>query len=264
MDAHLPPSSTLAADAQLYVALDNAFYRRRPEALAALARLPIGFKVGMEAFYEAGWPLVAQLGQMAQRPVFLDLKLHDIPNTVAQASRALVRHGARCFNVHALGGSDMMRAALEGAQQGLADVGMAPEAGELRILAVTILTSHTPASWQQIMGQQANVVPDLNERVGALAQLAKRSGLHGVVCSAQEAASVRAACGPNFSIVTPGIRLPEDATDDQQRIVTPEAARAAGADWLVVGRPITAADDPMAACQRFLSALGFVTQAPFC
>jgi orotidine-5'-phosphate decarboxylase len=221
---------------RVIVALD---YARAEAALALASRLDpqaCRVKVGKELFTVAGPALVTQLAARGFE-VFLDLKYHDIPNTVAAACRAAAGLGAWMINVHASGGSAMMRAARE-ALAGLARPPL--------LIAVTVLTSLGDEDLREIGQQEA--APQLVERLARLAQV---SGLDGVVCSAREAALLRRACGADFKLVTPGIRL-ADATgkDDQKRIVTPAAAVTAGADYLVVGRPITQAADPLAVLAR--------------
>lgn len=213
-----------------------------PDAEAALALTdrfeghPCWLKVGMELYYAAGPELVRRLKAQGHR-IFLDLKFHDIPNTVRGAARSATRLGVDMFNVHAGGGSAMMRAALEGAQE-------ASAGGELPlIIAVTQLTSTS----EETMRREIGIDAPLQEVVVRYASLAKAAGMNGVVSSAQEAAAVKAACGADFLTVTPGIRPAGAAVGDQSRIMTPAAALNNGADFLVIGRPITAAPDPRAA-----------------
>ncbi|MGE0558499.1 MAG: orotidine-5'-phosphate decarboxylase [Burkholderiales bacterium] len=220
---------------RIIVALD---YADAPEALGLAQRLdPVRcrVKVGKELFTAAGPGLVEQLVDRGF-DVFLDLKYHDIPNTVAAACKAAAALGVWMLNVHASGGSAMMqtaRAALDGLQQ------------PPLLIAVTVLTSLGADDLRDIghaEGPQA-----LAER---LAKLAVACGLDGVVCSAQEAKTLRQACGQDFRLVTPGIRLADAAQDDQKRIMTPALAVANGADYLVIGRPITRAADPLAVIDR--------------
>jgi orotidine-5'-phosphate decarboxylase len=178
-------------------------------------------------------------------PVFADVKFHDIPNTVAGASRALARLGVQLFNVHASGGSEMMRASAEAARE------VDPRT---TILGVTVLTSLDDAVLESV-GQRGPAA----DQVVRLATLAKASGLDGVVCAAHEIALVRKACGPDFLIVTPGIRPKDSAADDQRRFLTPAEARGAGSDILVIGRPITGAADPVAAARAVLEELAATT-----
>lgn len=194
-----------------------------------------GYKVGMRLFYREGPQVVRRL---AEKPgvVFLDLKLHDIPQTVGQAARALVGLGADMINVHAAGGLEMMRAAAEGAR------GEAERRGVRmpRLLAVTVLTSLDA----QALTDEIGVRGGTEETVLRWAELAHRAGMDGVVCSPREISLIRDALGPGFLIVTPGIRPAGAAKDDQKRIATPAEAVRRGADYLVIGRPITGAPDP--------------------
>ena len=189
-------------------------------------------KVGKELYTAAGPALVEQL-QRAGFGVFLDLKFHDIPNTVAGACAAAAQLGVWMINVHALGGRPMMEAAREA---------VAKAAKRPKLLAVTLLTSMSAADMADV--GMSGGPPDA---VARLARLARSAGLDGVVCSAQEAAGLRRQCGKDFLLVTPGIRPAEAGQDDQQRVATPRAAIADGADYLVIGRPITRAPDPLAA-----------------
>lgn len=198
-------------------------------------------KVGLEAFTAFGPALVGEVAASGAR-VFLDLKLHDIPNTVRGAAKVCAASGAALFNVHASGGRPMMEAALEGAAGGAPAGSPRP-----RVIAVTVLTSLD----RQVL-DELGIHTEPAELVSRWAQLAQQAGLDGVVASAKEAAAVRAACGPEFLVVTPGIRPRWAAADDQRRIVTPGDAVAAGADILVVGRPITRAADPAEAAGRIL------------
>jgi orotidine-5'-phosphate decarboxylase len=193
------------------------------------------FKVGSQIFTLAGPVLVREIVARGQR-VFLDLKFHDIPNTVAGAVASASRLGVSLVDVHGLGGRAMMEAA----------AGALPAMGT-RLLAVTILTSHDEETLDEI-----GVNGSMAESVRRLALLAKEAGADGVVASPHEVAIVREACGSGFLIVTPGIRPAGAAPGDQARAATPTAALAAGADYLVVGRPITAAADPAAAADAIV------------
>jgi orotidine-5'-phosphate decarboxylase len=189
-------------------------------------------KVGKELFVAAG-PAVVDALQSRGFEVFLDLKFHDIPNTVAGACRAAARLGVWMLNVHASGGEAMMRAA----RDAVAIASRPPI-----LIAVTILTSLSDADLGAV-GYGGTVIANVDR----LARLAAASGLDGVVCSAQEAAALRTALGGQFTLVTPGIRLPGAARDDQARVLTPAEAVRQGAHYLVIGRPITQAPDPVAA-----------------
>jgi orotidine-5'-phosphate decarboxylase len=220
---------------RVIVALD---YATAAEALAFAQRLDAKrcrVKVGKELFTVAGPALVEQLVGRGF-DVFLDLKYHDIPNTVAAACKAAAGLGVWMINVHAAGGRAMMQAAREA---------LAEEASRPKLIAVTVLTSMGTEDLRETGQNEVPVV--LVER---LARLAASSGLDGVVCSAQEAQQLRQVCGPDFCLVTPGIRLADSAQDDQKRVVTPQMAISNGADYLVVGRPITKAADPLAVLDR--------------
>jgi len=198
-------------------------------------------KLGLEAFTAFGPPLVEELSAAGR--VFLDLKLHDIPNTVRRAAANCAAGGAAMFNVHASGGRAMLAAAVEGAREGA--LGEPP-----LVIAVTVLTSIDDA----VLGE-LGLPSDPEGLVRRWARMAHDVGLDGVVASAHEAAAIRSECGPDFLIVTPGIRPAWSAAGDQKRVMTPARALEAGADVLVVGRPITAADDPSAAVVRVLEEL---------
>lgn len=216
----------------LIVALD---FSAGAEALAFADRIRgsgCAVKVGKELFTREGPPVVAALQARGLR-VFLDLKFHDIPNTVAAACRAAADLGVWMVNVHASGGSEMMAAAREA----LGDATRRP-----LLIAVTVLTSLDRPRLSEV-----GLDLDPAVQVERLARLAAASGLDGVVCSPQEIALVKEACGARFIAVTPGVRPAGSAQDDQQRIATPGAACLAGADHLVIGRPITRAADPLAA-----------------
>ncbi len=194
-------------------------------------------KVGMQLFYKEGPTIVEKLKAQGY-DVFLDLKLHDIPNTVKLAMEVLAGQGADLVNVHAAGGKPMMEAALEGLDKGTS-------AGKKRpsIIAVTQLTSTDEAQMQR----EQLIQKTLEESVMHYAQLAKKSHLDGVVCSVHEAKAIREVCGEDFLKVTPGIRFADSQSDDQKRIATPEVARLEGSTHIVVGRAITKANDPVAA-----------------
>ncbi len=195
------------------------------------------FKVGKEAFTRFGPDIVSKIQERGGK-VFLDLKFHDIPNTVAMASRAAVTLGVSMFNVHALGGREMMERAVDSANKTAQSMGGSPPI----LLAVTVLTSLNDSDIRG-MGFECTT----GELALKLAISARDAGLSGVVASAQDIASIRKACGKDFTIVTPGIRADSTvADDDQKRVLTPRDAIAMGADYLVVGRPIRLADDPAA------------------
>jgi orotidine-5'-phosphate decarboxylase len=216
---------------------------RLADALALAARLDpklCRVKIGKELFVAAGPEAVSRVHERGFE-VFLDLKFHDIPHTVAGACRSAARLGVWMMNVHASGGEAMMRAAREAVDS----VARPP-----MLIAVTVLTSLSGPELEHV-GLAGSVM----ENVERLARLARTCGLDGVVCSAQEAAHVRQATGADFTLVTPGIRLAADAPDDQARVVTPREAVRAGADYLVIGRPITGSPDPAATLQSIRDSL---------
>lgn len=194
-------------------------------------------KIGMELFYGAGPDIVREIKARGHR-IFLDLKLHDIPNTVRKAMKVLSALDVDMVNVHAAGTVAMMKAALEGLTR--AD-GTRP-----LLIAVTQLTSTS----EETMQKELLIGASINDTIVRYAQNAREAGLDGVVCSPLEAAMVKRACGEAFLAVTPGIRFADAAADDQVRITTPARAREIGSDYIVVGRPITAAQDPVAAYER--------------
>ena len=200
------------------------------------------YKIGSELFTAAGPAGITAVRDLGS-DVFLDLKFHDIPNTVRAAVRTAAAHGVRLLTVHASGGRAMLEAAVEGA-------GRDQPCG---VIAVTVLTSLTADSMGAIYGRP---VRSVSEEVLRLAAVAADSGAHGVVCSGQEAGAVRAGFGDRLALVVPGIRLAQGASHDQARVVTPAAARAAGARYIVVGRPVTGAPDPGAAMAAVLEDLG--------
>ncbi len=196
-------------------------------------------KIGMELFYSEGPSIVREIRARGHR-IFLDLKLHDIPNTVRKACRVLSGLDIDMCNVHAAGTVEMMRAALEGLTR--------PDGTRALLIAVTQLTSTSEES----MRSQLMIDAPMEEVIARYASNAKAAGLDGVVCSPLEAGLVKKACGQDFLAVTPGIRFEGSSKDDQARITTPSRAREIGSDYIVVGRPVTAAPDPVAAYARCL------------
>ena len=194
-------------------------------------------KIGMELFYAAGPDMVRELKGRGHQ-VFLDLKLHDIPHTVQRAMAVLSRLGADILNLHAAGTRDMMEAALEGA--------LRPDGSRPLLIAVTQLTSTS----EERMQKELLIDATLPETVTAYAQNARLAGLDGVVCSPLEAGLIHSVCGSDFLTVTPGVRFADGSLDDQVRVATPERAKELGSDYIVVGRPITQAADPLSAWQR--------------
>jgi orotidine-5'-phosphate decarboxylase len=225
---------------RILVALD-VDSRAKALALADTLRGTVaGYKIGKQLFTAEGPDVVRALTARGDR-VFLDLKFHDIPNTVAGAVRSAMLTGAWMVNVHASGGSAMMRAAAQAAH----DTATRTGAARPLVIGVTVLTSMDEAALAEV-----GTTRPLLEQVVHLARLAQAAGLDGVVASPQEIAAIRAACGPDFQIVTPGIRpAGQEGSDDQARTLTPRDAVAAGATYLVIGRPITAAADPRAAAE---------------
>lgn len=228
---------------RVLVALD---YRNAVSAFSLVDQLDpalCGLKVGKELFTAEGPALVRQLVKRGFA-VFLDLKFHDIPNTVAGAVAAAADLGVWMVNVHASGGSAMMQAA----RQSLESYG----AQRPLLTAVTVLTSLTDENLREV-----GITCALTEQVRGLAQLTKKCGLDGVVCSAQEASLLREECGKDFLLVTPGIRMAADARGDQQRIVTPREAVQMGSSYLVIGRPITQALDPLKALRTIIEDISY-------
>jgi orotidine-5'-phosphate decarboxylase len=224
---------------RLCVALDGSDREWISTIAAAVADHVGWLKIGLEAFSALGPALVEEVAALGPR-VFLDLKLHDIPVTVGRAAANCAASGASMLTVHAAGGRKMLEAAIEGVRK-------EGGAGAPKIVAVTVLTSLDAGSLSELSITKPPV-----ELVTSWAELARGSGLDGVVASAHEAAELRRRFGTEFFIVTPGIRPPTSVIDDQRRVVTPAQAVRAGADMLVVGRPITRAADPAAAAREIL------------
>ena len=197
-------------------------------------------KIGMELFYAEGPEMIKLLKDRGHK-VFLDLKLHDIPNTVKKSMQVLGEYGVDMVNVHAAGGIAMMKAAKEGLM-----LGAARYADKPKLIAVTQLTSTD----EETLHNELLIGKPMNEVVRQYALNAKTAGLDGVVCSAFEAAEIHEACGADFLTVTPGIRFKDNAADDQRRVMSPAQAKEAGSDFIVVGRPVTAAEKPIEAYTR--------------
>lgn len=222
----------------VYVALDTADARTAMHMAGLVAPHVGGLKVGLE-FVSANGPQGVRDIVALGRPVFLDVKLHDIPTTVAGAVRALAQLGVSIINVHASGGSAMMAAAKDAAGD------------RAKIIAVTILTALDDTDMKAI-----GYAEDAASQAVRLARLAQSAGLDGVVCSAHDLRAIRGACGPDFLTVVPGSRPAGSDVNDQKRFTTPAAAREAGADILILGRPVTAAKDPAAAARDVAASLG--------
>ncbi|MGI6065358.1 MAG: orotidine-5'-phosphate decarboxylase [Bacillota bacterium] len=228
---------------KLIVALDVA---GRKEALSLVEQLTGGvgaFKIGMQLFNSEGPGIVKEIQGLGGK-VFIDLKFHDIPNTVAQAAKVITGMNAFMFNVHASGGFEMMKGVAEAAKE---------TAERLRIkkplvIGVTVLTSIS----QDVFEREVGIARPIEEQVTAWAKLAQKAGLDGVVASPREILPLRKACGPDFLIVTPGVRPLWAATNDQKRVMTPKEAVQQGADYLVVGRPITAHKNPREAAAKII------------
>jgi orotidine-5'-phosphate decarboxylase len=236
-------ANTTTSKDRLAIALDVDNDR---EALGIVAELKdsVGvFKVGLQLFTAYGPDIVRRITGMGSR-VFLDLKYHDIPNTVAKASAEAVKLGVSIFNVHALGGFDMMKAAAESAKEAAAKFNLPVPT----VLAVTILTSMDEKS----MRKELKITRSLQREVTHLARLAQRAGMHGLVASPLEIKTLRRAVRGEFVILTPGVRPAWADKDDQKRVMTPGEAVQAGADYIVVGRPVLKAHDRKAAVEKIL------------
>jgi orotidine-5'-phosphate decarboxylase len=225
--------------------LDTPNAERALEWVRALGDTVGAFKVGLELVHAAGPDVFARVREAGAERIFYDAKLCDIPNTVAGACRVIGAWGLWMVNIHTLGGVAMMRAAREALQEGAGRTGVPPPLA----IGVTLLTSLDEAAVEQELGLQGGMAA----HVVRLAALAQQAGLDGVVASPHEAAAIRQECGPGFVIVTPGIRPAGAAHGDQRRVATPAQALAAGADYLVVGRALTASEDPRAAAQALLT-----------
>ncbi|HTH18292.1 MAG TPA: orotidine-5'-phosphate decarboxylase [Magnetospirillum sp.] len=229
----------------VYVALDTTDVAQAAALATSLKGLVAGVKLGLEFFTfcgPKGVEAVADLGM----PLFLDLKLHDIPNTVAGAMRGIAKLAPRLTTIHASGGSAMMKAAVEAAHEGAAKAGRPAT----KVLAVTVLTSLDQDSMTAV-GFGGTVL----DQVKRLAELAKGAGVDGLVCSPHEVAHVRQVVGPGMALVVPGIRPAWSEAGDQKRFLTPKEAVQAGADFLVIGRPITGAAVPAEAARRIADEL---------
>jgi len=238
--------------ARLIVALDVPDAERAERLVDSLYELDLIFKVGMEAFYGYGERILDYLESRDVRH-FIDLKLFDIPRTVAAAMKHLVRHGTHITCVHALGGNDMMRAAVDAAYERAAELAMAPP----QVFAVTVLTSIAPEDFNEL-GFQGGPA----ENAMRLAALARDAGCDGVICSAREVRDLKRFFGEDFLTLTPGIRPTGSAHADQKRVTTPAQAVESGADYLVVGRPIVESDDPLQSTEAILEEMRASSPAP--
>jgi orotidine-5'-phosphate decarboxylase len=228
------------AEQRIIVPLDVA---NEESAIALVDQLPqVGFwKIGLELFTSTG-PNILELLKSRQKRIFLDLKFHDIPNTVAGACRSAGRYGVDLLTIHATSGKDALKAAIEAAQEGAAQAGVKPP----KLIAITLLTSISARD----LAFDLKIPLELPEYALEMALLAQEMGLDGAVCSPQEVAQLRQTCGNDFLLVCPGVRPNWADKADQKRSLTPAQAIQAGADYLVIGRPITAASDPELAWKR--------------
>lgn len=229
----------MQARERILIALDTSRTEEAVQWVRLLAPHVGGFKVGLELVHAAGFGIFDKLRQAGAERLFYDAKLHDIPNTVARAVRAIAQMGVWMVNVHASGGKAMMEAAVEAGHS-------VPEPPLL--IAVTVLTSLSEHDLQRDLGVRRT----LRNQVVHLASLAREAGMDGVVASAQEASLLSKRFGQGFLKITPGIRLADEATQDQKRVTTPADAIRAGADYLVLGRSVTAAADPLKQVARIL------------
>ena len=218
-------------DKQVIIALDFPDSETTLQFLSNFSNLNPYVKVGMQLFYSEGPEIIKKIKDMGFK-VFLDLKLHDIPNTVKSAVKSLCQLNCEIINVHALGGSDMMKAAVSSIKE---------YGSDSKVIAVTQLTSTN----SEMLKNELLIQTPMLETVVSYSKNAQNSGLDGVVCSPFEAKSVHEICGDNFITVTPGIRFPNDSKNDQKRVTTPSDARLLGSDMIVVGRTITASNDPV-------------------
>lgn len=223
----------------MYLALDLPNWEEAREFLDENKLHGVPVKVGMEMFYREGISVIEKLKEN-NHPIFLDLKLHDIPTTVMRAMKNLARLDVDMVTIHALGGGEMIAGAKEGLLAG------ARTGKETKLVAVTLLTSMD----QDALNNEVGIQGEMTEQVIRLASVAKDNGADGVVCSVHEAQQVKDKCGPEFLTVTPGIRLVKSQQDDQKRVATPKFARENGSDIIVIGRSITQAENPVRAYQQ--------------
>lgn len=236
---------------KIIVALDVGTKKEALSLIKKLEGVEI-FKVGLKLFTAEGPPLLGEIQAMGKK-VFLDLKLHDIPNTVGEAVKSAIKHGAHMMTLHAAGGREMMERAVESA----AEEAKAQKTEKPLLLAVTILTSLKNEQLEEI-----GMVSDTISQVFRLAHLAQEAGVSGVVCSPQEIEIVKKECGRDILVVAPGIRPSWAAAQDQKRIMTPALAFQKGADYLVIGRPITSAPSPQEAFFKILDESADVNDSP--
>jgi orotidine-5'-phosphate decarboxylase len=238
----MPATQPTPALPTIFCAADTPDINHARALAAAMQKAECGLKLGLEFFSAHGGGGVHDiLRDYPDLPIFLDLKLHDIPNTVAGAVKALCALGPAFMTVHTSGGPEMLKAAAEAAKEGAEKFGVEVP----KLLGVTVLTSLDESALTQI-----GYMPGLEDRVAQLAGLARKTGLGGIVCAAAEIEAVRAVCGPELILMVPGIRPEGAAADDQKRVMTPQQALAAGANHLVIGRPITRAENPAIEAQK--------------
>ncbi len=234
----------MSAKDKIILPLDVSSTDQAVELVRELKDCVGAFKVGLELFTSIGPRIFDAIRDAGAERIFFDGKFHDIPNTVAGAARAAVRMGIWMLNVHTTGGSAMMRAAVDAATEEADKQGVDVPL----IIGVTILTSIS----QHMLHDELGVPTLMDDHVTGLAQLAQNSGLNGVVCSPHEIVPIKSVSGPSFLVVTPGVRPAWASANDQQRIMTPAQAVSCGADYMVIGRAITAADDRAAAARRII------------
>lgn len=231
---------------KVIIALDVPTFGKAQELIEQLGAKARSLKVGSQLFTSIGPDIVRDI-KKKNKFLFLDLKFHDIPNTVARASEVATELGVDMFNIHTSGGMEMMRAAAEATKLKAAELGISKPI----ILGVTVLTSIDAQTLYEVFGSSKN----LQDQIVYMAKLAQRAGLDGVVASPQEIEAIRTACGDDFVIVTPGVRPEWASLDDQKRVMTPKDAIAAGADYVVIGRPVRQAPDPADALQKIIKTL---------
>lgn len=228
---------------RIIVVLDLSTHQEAKDLIDNLVDVAEWFKVGPQLFTSVGPDIMKEI-KSRDKKLFLDLKFHDIPNTVAKASEAAVELGVDMFNMHVSGGLEMMRTASEAAKNKALELGIKKPI----LLGVTILTSINATNFQQDFGSTKS----LEEQILYMAKQAQRAGLDGVVASPQEIELIKNACGEDFVVVTPGVRPEWSSQDDQKRTMTPQQALAAGADYVVIGRPIYRASEPKEALCRII------------
>ncbi|MNI26733.1 Orotidine 5'-phosphate decarboxylase [compost metagenome] len=237
------------AAGRIMVALDYASAEGAERLLKQLEGIPCTMKVGMQLFYAAGPGFVAKLKDAGYK-VFLDVKMHDIPNTVKGGAESITRLGVDVFNVHAAGGKLMMEAAMEGVDKAL--TGSNSTIQRPIVIGVTQLTSTT----QAVLNEEIGIAGSVEQAVIQYAKLSRDAGLQGVVASPLEVTLIKEACGSSFVTVTPGIRPAGSDLGDQFRVMTPKQAFEQGTDYVVIGRPITGAEDPRAMLESILQSIG--------